>query len=138
MENCTIRRWDGEILNIINTPEEDGLHNDGKFKNDKDIAAFIDEDIEVAILCAVSKNNDNEYFLNIHPRSPHAALTLEGEVRLSRQQTEIYLPIIKYFLQHGFRDLDNNEDAHLNSEKERWRVADEILAKFHIDSERKR
>lgn len=122
MENCIIRCWNGEVLNIISTPEEGGLFCDGKFKNDRDIAAFIEDDIEIAILCAVNKNNNNDYLLNICSRTPHAALTLEGEIQLSRQQAEIYMPIIKYFLQYGFNNLFASWNKEMDSLREKGQV----------------
>lgn len=106
MDDCVIRRLNGETLNIIDSCEKDGLFTDGRFKNDAEISDFIEDDLEVAILCAIIKCGDNNnYTLNIHSRDCYPALPLEGEIQLAKVQTEIYQPIIKYFIQYGFKDL---------------------------------
>lgn len=111
MEECTIRRLNGEILHIINSNESDGLYTNGKFESDAEVADFIKENLEIAIMCSIIKSNHNEYILNIFPIDGYGAMPTEGEIQLTRHQTEIYLPIIKYFLQFGFKSVYSEKEC---------------------------
>jgi len=113
-ERCTIRRLNGETLTII---RETVIYSDGlpdltafglhlcDFKSDKEIEAFIRDHTLEAIKAAVQVSKKDDYVLNIMCVEPHPAMPEEGEIKFAAKQMEIYSPIVRHFLLHGFKSL---------------------------------
>lgn len=76
------------------------------FKKDIEIKNLIQNaDIEDIIRLMIRNDGTDAYTLNIHSVENWASLGIEGERWMAKRQMEIYMPIIKYFLQNGFRNL---------------------------------
>lgn len=115
-EHCTIGNFKGEALDIIATNDLidlsldgatgsiPGLYQDGSLINDRKIEKYIKNNTEEAIYKAVIHIEKSKYLLNICNKD---ALPSQAgkEMQLARQQTFVYLPIIKYFLLYGFKNL---------------------------------
>lgn len=108
-----IHRLNGESLKIEDEWNETEENRKDKwailkqgFENDAEIANFIQEaDIEDVIKLMVSVDNKDTYTLNIHSVENWSNYGLVGERWMARRQLGSYQPIIKYFIQYGFKDL---------------------------------
>lgn len=115
-EHCMIRNLDGETLDIVNAGtlidlslDSDigiipGLYQDGSIVNDMEMKIYIETNVEQAIYKAVDCTGESKYILNVHHKDALPS-QIGGEVQLAKQQVNTFLPIIKYFLQHGFKEL---------------------------------
>lgn len=76
------------------------------FEKDEEVKKFICEnDIEEVIRLCISSYGKDKYILNLISAEQWAAMPVEGERWMAKRQLDIYMPIIKYFLLHGFKDI---------------------------------
>jgi len=109
-----IYRLNGESLKIIDGYHGtlgEGVKNTSilrrSFTEDAEVENFIQEgDIEDIIRLLVVALNENDYVLNVESVENWAALGPIGERWMGKRQALVYMPIIKYFLLHGFKEFD--------------------------------
>lgn len=109
MEDCTIRRINGESLTIV---YNERLYGKIKSISNKylglkaEMGIYIQNHVEECILDRVYTDSRSEYFLDIAScEDPVVFEWNEYTNKLLYKQLEIYMPIIRYFMLYGFNDL---------------------------------
>jgi len=103
-EACSVLSLDGERLTVIYDYSYRGLHM--LFHSDKKMKAYIQDNTTEAVRCGIIKASDR-YVLNVAPCCGYTVCEWKkgGSYDLLEKQLDVYMPIIDYFLLHGFKDV---------------------------------
>lgn len=111
--DCTIRRVNGEILTVMYVRGCCSRCISGiQFNTEEEMGLYIQDHVKECILQKVVAKDAENYFLNVCSIDdesiggiPDLAWTKGYHGKLLEKQLQVYMPIIRYFMLYGFKEL---------------------------------